>query len=102
MVRRKYSRREVALAVGCLVFAISILTFYIWHQAALISLGYKMSQAEQQIRGLEEDIKKLETEKAALLSLDRVERTARQELHLTDPKDGQIIYENFEYRIDDE
>ncbi len=102
MVRRKYSRREVSLAVGCLITAISILTFYIWHQAALISLGYKMSQAEQQIRSLEEDIKKLETEKAALLSLDKVERTARQELHLTDPKEDQIIYEDFKQQIDDE
>jgi cell division protein FtsL len=102
MVRRKYSRREVVLVAGCLIFAISTLTFYIWHQAALISLGYKMSRAEQEIRGLEENIKKLETEKAALLSLDKVERTARQDLHLTDPKDDQIIYEDFRHQIDDE
>lgn len=102
MVRRKYNRREIALSAGCLIFAISTLTFYIWHQAALISLGYKMSQAEQEINNLDEDIKKLETEKAALLSLDRVERTARQNLHLTDPKDDQIIYEDFRFEINDE
>ncbi len=102
MVRRRYNRREIALSAVCLLFAISTLTFYIWHQAALISLGYKMSQAEQEIRNLEEDIKKLETEKAALLSLERVERTARQELHLTDPKDDQIIYEDFRFEINDE
>ena len=102
MVRRKYNRREIALSAGCLIFAILTLTFYIWHQAALISLGYKMSQAEQEIRNLGEDIKKLETEKAALLSLDRVERTARQNLHLTDPKDDQIIYEDFRFEINDE
>jgi cell division protein FtsL len=48
------------------------------------------------------EIKKLETEKAALLAPDRVERIARAELSLTDPSDGQIIYEDFQVSKKDE
>jgi cell division protein FtsL len=96
MVRKRYRKKEIALAAGCLALAVAVLTFYIWHQAALVSLGYKTGKLEQEIRGLQADIKKLETEKASLLALDRVEKTAREKLHLSEPKEGQIIYEDIQ------
>jgi cell division protein FtsL len=96
MVRKKYQKKEIALAAGCILLAIAILTFYIWHQAALVSLGYKTGRLEQEILSLKEDIKILETEKAALLAPDKVEKIAREKLNLSEPKDGQIIYEDFQ------
>jgi len=93
MVRRKLAGKEVAAAAGCVLLAVATLTFYIWHQAAIIQIGYQTSRLEEKISGLKEDIKKLETDRAALLAPDRVDRIAREELHLVEPASGQIIYE---------
>jgi cell division protein FtsL len=100
MVRKKYQKKEIVLAAGCVLLAIATLTFYIWHQAALINLGYQTGKLEQEILRLNEEIKKLETQKASLLALDRVEKIARNELNLAEPKEEQIIYEDF--RVSDE
>jgi len=94
MVRKKLDRKEIAAAAGCILLAVATLTFYIWHQAAIIQIGYQTSRLEEKMAGLNEDIKKLETDKAALLAPDRVERIAREELRLVEPKPEQIIYEN--------
>jgi cell division protein FtsL len=93
MVRRKFAKKEILLAGGCVVLAIGTLTFYIWQQSTLIMLGYRTSGLERKINGLNEDIRKLETEKASLLALDKVEKIARDELHLESPRQDQIIYE---------
>ncbi len=92
MVTRKYRRKEIALAGGSLLLGLATLSFYIWHQSALISLGYQMTGLEMKIERLTLEIKKLETDKAALLSPDRVEKIARTELNLCEPKEGQILY----------
>lgn len=95
MVRKRYQKKEIALAAGCILLAIATLTFYIWHQTALINLGYQTGKLEGKILRLEEEIKFLETQKAALLALERVERIAREDLNLAEPKAEQIIYEDF-------
>lgn len=100
MVRRRYEKKEIALAVASLLLAIAFLTFYIWHQAALIDLGYQTSRLEERVFRLEEEIKVLEVNRSSLLALERVERIAREELHLEEPKPEQIIYEDF--RLTDE
>ncbi|MFZ2053556.1 MAG: cell division protein FtsL [Candidatus Aminicenantales bacterium] len=100
MVRRKFEKKEIAAAAGCILLAIATLTFYIWHQAAIIQLGYQTSLLEENKARLGEDIKRLETERAALLAPDRVDRIAREELRLVEPKPEQIIYEDIR-RTDD-
>jgi cell division protein FtsL len=94
MVRRKFEKKEIAAAAGCILLAIATLTFYIWHQAAIIRIGYQTSRLEEKKSQLGEDIKRLQTERAALLAPDRVERIAREELRLVEPKPEQIIYED--------
>jgi cell division protein FtsL len=93
MVRKKLDGREIAAAAGCILLAVATLTFYVWHQAAIIQIGYQTSRLEEKMAGLNDDIKKLETDKAALLAPDRVDRIAREELRLVEPKPEQIIYE---------
>jgi cell division protein FtsL len=93
MVRRKFSGKDIAAAAGCVLLAVATLTFYVWHQAAVIQIGYQTTLLEDKIAGLREEIKKLETDRAALLSPDRVDRIAREELRLVEPGPGQIIYE---------
>jgi cell division protein FtsL len=94
MVRKKLDRKEIAAAAGCILLAVATLTFYVWHQAAIIQIGYQTSRLEERMAGLNEDIKKLETDKAALLAPDRVDRIAREELRLVEPQPEQIIYED--------
>jgi cell division protein FtsL len=94
MVRKKLERKEIATAAGCILLAVATLTFYIWHQAAVIQIGFQTGRLEEKIVGLKEEIKKLETDKAALLAPDRVDRIAREELHLVEPQPEQIIYED--------
>ena len=94
MVRKKLERKEIAAAAGCILLAVATLTFYIWHQAAVIQIGFQTGRLEEKIVGLKEEIKKLETDKAALLAPDRVDRIAREELHLVEPQPEQIIYED--------
>jgi cell division protein FtsL len=93
MVRRKYAKKEILLAAGCVLLAIGTLTFYIWQQSVLINLGYESSKLERVKARVEEDIRRLDTEKATLLALDKVERIAREELQLESPRQDQIIYE---------
>ena len=93
MVRKRLNRKEIAAAAGCTLLAVATLTFYVWHQAAIIQIGYQTSRLEEKRAGLKEDIKKLETDKATLLAPDRVDRIAREELQLVEPKPDQIIYE---------
>lgn len=93
MVRKKYARREILLGGACIVLVIGTLTFYIWQQSVLISLGYKTSEQEKVKARLEEDIRKLDTVKASLLALDKVEKIARDELRLASPRRDQLIYE---------
>jgi cell division protein FtsL len=100
MVRRKFEKKEIAAAAGCVLLAIATLTFYIWHQAAIIQLGYQSSMLDEKMARLGEDIKRLETERAALLAPDRVDRIAREELRLVEPKPEQVIYEDVR-RTDD-
>jgi cell division protein FtsL len=94
MVRRTFDKKEIAAAAGCILLAIATLTFYIWHQAAIIQLGYETSRLDEKKARLEEDIKRLETEQAALLAPERVDRIAREELRLVEPRPDQIIYED--------
>lgn len=95
MVKKKYSRSEVIAGIACVLLAVAILTFYVWHQTQLISLGYETRNLEERLNSLKEDIKRLEVEKMALLAPERVEKIAREALRLEEPGAGQVIYHDF-------
>lgn len=93
MVRQKRSRLALLLAVLAVGLAIAGLTFYLWHLNEMTRLGYEASRLEEEINRMKEEVQKLETKKAGLLTLDRVEKIARQKLRMTDPQPGQVFYE---------
>jgi cell division protein FtsB len=93
MVNRKYNLKEITLDAAFILFLLVIVTLYILYQAEAIQLGYRIAGLEDRVTRMKEEIKKLETKKAGLLSLRRVEGIARDDLGLTDPKPGQVIYE---------
>jgi cell division protein FtsL len=94
MVRKKFHRNELIFGALAGLLTILVLTFYLWHITENIQLGYDIGRTENEKENLRGDIKKLETKKAALSSLERVEKKAREELKLTDPRDDQIFYED--------
>ncbi len=96
MVRKKLGKKEIILGITCTLFALLILSFYVWHQTESVSLGYDSAELEQRVIQLEKEVEKLETIKSNLLALDRVEKIARERLKLTEPKDGQIIYQDID------
>jgi cell division protein FtsL len=95
MVRKKISKKDVLVGVVWTIIVILILTFYIWNQIESIRLGYAIGDLEVKIQDLDKEVERLETKKSALLSLDKVEHIAKEELKLQKPKKEQIIYDNF-------
>ncbi len=95
MVRKKYSTKEIILFISCTIIVISILTFYIWHQMESIRIGYEIGTLEEKVLTLGRQVDELQTEKSFLLSLDRVEKIAKEELNLVEPKKEQLVYDEF-------
>ncbi len=83
------------LFVSCTIIVISILTFYIWHQMESIRIGYEIGTLEEKVLTLGKQVDELQTEKSYLLSLDRVEKIAKEELNLVEPKKEQLVYDEF-------
>jgi cell division protein FtsL len=96
MVRKKISKKETFIGIACTLFALLILSLYVWHQTESVSLGYDSAELEYRVIQLEKEVEKLETVKSSLLSLDRVESIARDELKLSEPKEKQLVYEDIE------
>jgi len=101
MIRKKITKREILIGIASTLFVITLVTFYIWHQAETIRLGYKTRQLEEEISSLNKEIEQLEAEKASLLSLERVERIARTKLKLMPPEKEQILHKNTETESED-
>jgi len=95
MIRKKISRRLIAFGIAGGIFAIFILTFYIWQQMESIRIGYEIGKLEERVVDLEEEVKRLQARKSSLLSLERVEKIARKELKLVTPRKDQLVYEDF-------
>ena len=93
MVRKKFSRKEIAIGIACTLFALLVLSLYVWHQTESVSLGYDSAELEYRVIQLEKEVEELETVKSSLLTLDRVENIARNKLNLSEPEEGQIVYE---------
>jgi len=93
MVRKKFPKRDVFIGAAWILIVIIILTFYIWNQIESIRLGYKIGNLEVDLENLKQEVEKLEAEKSSLLTLEKVEKTAKEKLKLQSPKREQIIYE---------
>lgn len=85
----------MALVVFCTIFIISILTFYIWHQTEAVRLGYEINRLEEKVQKLQIEVEELETTKSSLLSLEKVEKIAKEKLKMIATTEDQIVYEDF-------
>lgn len=94
MIRRKWSPKEIALGGAFLLAVVGLLTFYVWYQTEAVHLGIEISRREADIKALRDDILKLELMKTTLLTPARVDKIARADLGLIDPRTGEIIYKD--------
>ena len=83
------------LVVFCTIFIILILTFYVWHQMESVRIGYEEGELEDKVLNLRKEVERLESVKSSLLSLENVEKIAKEELKMVKPKEKQIVYDNF-------
>lgn len=83
------------LVVFCTIFIILILTFYVWHQMESVRIGYEEGELEDKVLNLRKEVERLESAKSSLLSLENVEKIAKEELKLVKPKEKQIVYDDF-------
>jgi len=97
MIRKKYSKKETLIGIAAAVLVILILTFFVWHQMESVRLGYEIGKLEEKVSSLKEQVKKLETKKSALLSLERVEKIAREKLRLAPATESQVIYDESDF-----
>ncbi|MCX6560389.1 MAG: cell division protein FtsL [Candidatus Aminicenantes bacterium] len=93
MVRKPHPPREIVVWIAIALLVISVLFFYLWHINEKHRLGLRTTTLEAQLKLLGEEVSRLETRKAALLALDRVDRIARQSLGLAEPRPDQIVVE---------
>lgn len=83
------------VVVVWIVIVMFVLTFYIWNQTESIRLGYDIGKLEENLQTMKKEVEKLETKKSSLLSLERVEKIAKEKLKLEKPKKEQILYDDF-------
>lgn len=79
----------LTIIISFLVISFSL--FYVWANQQKVSLGYEISHVSQEEQELTEVNKKLRLELAVLMSPDRLEKKALQELGFVTPQNGQII-----------
>ncbi len=90
--KRNFSKPRLLLFLTLLLFLLmGGSLFYVWSRIQVIQLGYEISNALKEGRGLTETGKKLRIEIAALKSYARIERIATEELGMAKPKPDQVI-----------
>jgi cell division protein FtsL len=93
MVRRQYSFRQIAAGTLLALLVVAVLTFYLWHLNENLRLGWDSAKLESERFTALQQVERLQARKAQLLAPDRVEKIAKSELKLGDPRPDQIIYE---------
>lgn len=91
--RKKRDRRRVRgslpfmLLLGCFLLGLVIIAQY----SSMVTLNYRLDQAETRIKELDEEYRQLEQQAAQLSSLSRIESIARTELGMREPESGQLM-----------
>jgi cell division protein FtsL len=93
MVRKPHPPREIAVWIAISLLVVSVLFFYLWHINEKHRLGLQSTALEAELKLLREEVGRLETRKAALLALERIDGIARRSLGLAEPRPDQIIVE---------
>ena len=77
--------REMWRSASIVAFLVLVLLFTVWQQFELLQYGYRMELMQQQRADEEEIQRHLRLEIESLRSPGRIERVAREELHMVAP-----------------
>ena len=84
-------QREMWRSVGVGVLLVGVLLFSAWQHFELLRHGYQIERMQQE-RAAEEDINRhLRLEVESLRSPERIERIAKEQLHLVEPAADEAI-----------
>ena len=93
LVKEKDTRRKrnmtKFLLLGFLVLMFFL--FYLWFQMEALNYGYKINEKKELQKELLEVNKRLQLEKNSLQSPARIERIAKEKLHMEEPAEHQVI-----------
>jgi cell division protein FtsL len=78
---------SLILLLGCFFFGLVVIAQY----SSIVTLNYRLYQAETRIKELDEEYRQLEQQAARLSSLSRIETIARTELGMREPESGQLM-----------
>ncbi len=87
----KLNRHLVFMALVATLVFIACSLFYVWAHHQVISLGYAISQAQEEEQNLLKANKRLRLELASLKSPGRIEGKALKEFGFVKPEKGQLI-----------
>lgn len=84
--------RRLTLVLGVIAAVLAVVFVRAWQQMQVMKLGYLLGQQQQQVQQLAEEHRQLLSQRNALISLQRVEILARQELRLAPPRSEQLVF----------
>ena len=90
-VRSGFRKSNLWVFVLPMLLLIGSCLFFVWSRIQVIQLGYEISNALKERKGLGETNKKWRIEIARLKSYARIERMAAEELKMSKPKPDQVI-----------
>lgn len=85
-----FKRFSHTLAFGILLTA--VILFYVWTRVEVVRLNYAISDVSKKEKELLMKNEQLKVELATLSAPSRLSSLARDELHLKDPNQRQVIY----------
>lgn len=86
-VRRKIVRKGIVFIIAIGMTGM----MYVWSRIQVITIKHSISQLEHQLEKLQEEIKLSEIDIAPLKASERLEKIARESLHMAPPSQHQIV-----------
>ncbi len=84
-------RPNLVPVLGFIALLLAVSLFFVWSRVQVTSLDYEISRLGSSLRDLQQETSNLRLEAASLSSPERIERVARNELHLRLPSADQVI-----------
>lgn len=75
----------------CMILFTVVSTFHVWSRFKLVDLNVEISEISKTVKEVEQEQKRLKIEVALLKNPARIERVAKDNLHMVMPVNQQII-----------
>lgn len=91
--RERAMRREwIRRIVGLLLLGTILSMVHVWSRVQVLDLRYELSQYQQRTDVLRKEIRQVESQVAALTSVDRLMTIAQEQLGMRSPLASEVVY----------